>query len=177
MGSACAPRSVAVDTSPVVRIDTSMVPATSNQNLTVDLDTSKEVRSAVKSAGAQILVGDVRLWNIHHGQRLVGALQLATLKSRVDPRRSEDRDEIVSQVLGGHTRQLLIGGLPVWTVPDDGTARQIFVFFGARSLGVLQVKGVDINANELADDLIHKIASRPAWQPLAPQDYERKTSQ
>ncbi len=175
-GSACADRIPKLDTSAPVPVDVGLVPGKSNQDLTVDLDTSKEVRSALKSTGSQVLVGDVRLWNIHHGQRLVGALQLATLKQRIDPRRADDRNEIVTQVLGSRPRQLVIGGVPVWTVPDDGTARQIFVFFGARSFGVLQVKGVEINAGELADDLIHKIASQPGWHPLAPQDYEKKAS-
>jgi hypothetical protein len=158
-----------------VAVDVTLVPAkTAEQNLTVDLDTTTEVRDAIKSVGPQVLVSDARMWNIHHGQRLVGALELASLRKRVDPRRPDDRDRIVGQILGSHTRLLQINGLPVWTVVNDGTARQIFVWFGARNLGVLQIKGDGVNAGQIADDLIRRIVSQPGWHALAPQDYKRK---
>jgi hypothetical protein len=166
---------VTLDRSPLVPVDVTLVPTkTAEQDLTVDLDTTTEVRSALRSVGPQVLVSDVRMWDIHHGQRLVGALELATLKRRVDPRRADDRDRIVGQILGSHTRELQINGLPVWNVLNDGTARQIFVWFGARNLGVLQVKGDGFNPGQIADDLIRRIVSKPAWHALAPQDYRRR---
>jgi len=175
-GAGCAPRTPKPDRSPIVPVDVALVPTTVKaQDLTVDLDTTTEVRQAMRSVGPQVLVGDIRLWDIHHGQRLVGALELATLKPRVDPRKPEDRDPLVGQILGSHTKQIQVNGLPVWTIPDDGTGRQVFVWFGARSLGVLQVKGEGINPGQLADDLIPRIASQPGWHPLAPQEYRRKT--
>ena len=172
LASGCAARDVVPDTSPVTPISTDLVPASlPAQKLTIDLDRSKEVKKAVQSAGPQVLVGDARLWNIHRGQRLVGALQLATLKKRVDPRRATDRQAIISQVLGGRARQIQVDGLPVWTVPDDGAGRGIYVWFGARSFGVLQLKGTDIQPAAVADALVHQIASRPAWRALPPQAY------
>jgi hypothetical protein len=174
--SACAPRTPQVDRSPIVPVDAALVPATTTgPELTVDLDTTTEVRDAVKSVGPQVLVSDAQMWDIHHGQRLVGALEVATLKKRVDPRRQDDRDRIIGQILGSHTRQIQVDGLPVWTILDDGTARQVFVWFGARNFGVLQVKGEGINPGQIADVLIRQIASKPAWHPLAPQDYRRRT--
>lgn len=174
-GSACAARTLPPDRSPIVSVDVALVPAnTTGDNLTVDLDTTTEVRDAMRSVGPQVLVSDARMWDIHHGQRLVGALELATLKPRVDPRRPDDRDRIVGQILGSHTRQIQINGLPVWTVLNDGTARQIFVWFGARNLGVLQIKGDGVNPGPIADDLIRRIVSQPGWHALAPQEYRRK---
>lgn len=168
----CAARDVVPDTSPVTPISTDLVPASlPAHKLTIDLDRTKEVRNALRSAGPQVLVGDARLWNIHRGQRLVGALQLATLKKRVDPRREKDREAIIAQVLGGRARQIQVDGLPVWTIPDDGAGRGIYVWFGARSFGVLQLKGTDIQPGAVADALVHQIASQPAWRALPPQAY------
>lgn len=170
----CAARDVKPDTSPVVPVVTGLVPASlPAQKLTIDLDRSKEVRSAVRSAGPQVLVSDARLWNIHRGQRLVGALQLATLKKRIDPRRAGDRQAIIGQVLGSRAREIQVDGLPVWTVPDDGAGRGIYVWFGARTFGVLQLKGAEIQPAAVADELVHRIASQPAWQALPPQAYGR----
>jgi hypothetical protein len=175
-GGACADRTPQLDTSPPVPVVTDMVPtAVESQQLTVDLDETREVRSAVKQVGAQVLVSDARVWNLHHGQRLVGALQLATLKKRVDPREDADRRDIIGQILGGRARQIQVGGVPVWTIPDDGAHRSIYVWFGGHAFGVLQVKGDDINGGAIADELIHAIATQPAWQALPPQAYERKS--
>ena len=175
-GGACAPRTPQPDRTPLVPVPVAIVPPTvTGQDLTVDLDTTTEVAEAIKSVGPQVLIGDGRLWDIHQGQRLVGALELATLKKRVDPRRPDDRDGIIGQILGSHTRQIQIDGLPVWTIVNDGTARQMFVWFGAANLGVLQIKGDGVNAGQIADDLIRRIASQPAWHTLAPQEYKRRT--
>lgn len=175
-GGACAARTPKLDTSPPVPVVTQIVPtAVESQQLTVDLDTTREVRSAVRQVGAQVLVSDARVWNLHRGQRLVGALQLATLKKRVDPRVDADRRDIIGQILGGRAREIEVGGVPVWTIPDDGAHRGIYVWFGAHAFGVLQVKGDDINGGAIADQLIHAIATQPAWQALPPQAYERKS--
>ena len=45
------------------------------QNLTIQANTTDEVKDAVKSVGPQLLVSDARLWELHLGGRaLVGQL-------------------------------------------------------------------------------------------------------
>lgn len=171
----CAARTPALDRSAVVPVDAALVPpALRDQGLTIDLDTTTDVRDAMRSIGPQLLVSDARMWDVHHGQRLIGALELATLKKRVDPRRRADRDRVIGQILGSHTRQIQVDGLPVWTITDDGSARRIYTWFGARSFGVLQLKGDDLNLGQIADTLVQQIASQAGWHALAPQDYRRK---
>jgi hypothetical protein len=168
----CAARDVGIDRTPGAAVPTDLVPAgLPAHQLTIDADATTDVRDAIAAAGPQLLVGDARMWDIHLGQRLVGALQLSTLRSRVDPRRQEDRDAIVGQALGSRARQVLVRGLPVWTVPDDGAKRGVYVWFGAHTFGVLQIKGDGVDTGAVADELISHIAAQPGWQALPPQAY------
>lgn len=141
--------------------------------LTLQLDATKDVQQAVASVGRQILTSDVKFWQIHAGERLVGALQLATLKSRVDPSRSADRDNILSQVLVGPSEQIHLHGLPVWTTPtSDASPRALYLWFGEHDFGVLQLQSRDVDATKVAESLITHVVTQPAWHALPPQAYE-----
>ena len=173
----CAARDVALDRTPGTPVPADLVPASlPSFKLTVDPDATPDVKAAIAAAGPQVLVGDARMWDLHLGQRLVGALQISTLRKRIDPRRAEDRDAIVVQSLGSRARRIVVGGLPVWTVPDDGSKRGVYVWFGARSFAVLQLKADGLDAGAVADDLIGQIARRPSWHALPPQAYETKST-
>ena len=146
-------------------------PSLPAEGLTLLPNTSAEVKDAISSVGPQVLVSEARLWEIHLGSRLVGALQVATLKRRVNPADARDRAAVIGQVLQGRRQQITVRGLPVWTTPNDGASRAVYVWFGAHAFGVLQLKGEGITPNQVADDLIPQLASQPAWQPLPPQAY------
>jgi len=149
-----------------------LVPAAlPSEGLTIQPNTTLEVRQAIASVGPQLLVSDARLWELHLGAQLVGALQLATLKERIDPAHAADRNAIIGQILPGETEEIDINGLPVWTTPDDGSDRSLFIWFGAHIFGVLQLKGDGVDPPRVADDLIGHIAAAPAWQALPPQAY------
>src|SRR4051794_37574975 len=92
--SACATNLKTV-TEPVRPVPGGIVPASlPAEGLTVLPNTSDEVKQAISSVGPQLLVSDARLWEIHLGARLVGALQVATLKRRVDPVSAKDRNAV-----------------------------------------------------------------------------------
>jgi hypothetical protein len=154
-------------------LSATIVPAAlPDQKLTLQLDTTQDVQQAVRSVGRQILTSDVKFWQIHEGQRLVGALQLATLKSRVDPARAADRNNILSQILVGASEQVHLHGLPVWTTPtSDASPRAVYVWFGEHDFGVLQLQSHDIDAAKVAESLITHVVTQPTWRALPPQAY------
>lgn len=171
--SACA-TGVKTGAEPVRPVPAGIVPSElPGEELTLQPNTSVEVKDAISSVGSQLLVSDARLWELHLQSRLVGALQVATLKRRVDPSKAADRNAVIGQVLEGRRQQIVVKGLPVWTTPNDGASRAIFVWFGSHTFAVLQLKGDGISPNQVADDLIPRLASQPAWQPLPPQAYTR----
>jgi hypothetical protein len=143
------------------------------ENITIQADETKDIRQAVQSAGPQILTSDVKFWEIHSGPRLVGALQLSTLKSRVNPAHAADRSNIISQVLLGPSQEIYIDGLPVWTTPSGGSPRAIYIWFGQHDFGVLQLQAQDVNSSLVSTDVITDIVSHPAWQALPPEDYSQ----
>ncbi len=162
----------------VVRVvPAAIVPADLPGNgLTVLPSTSNEVTTGEKAQGPRLLVGDTKLWELHLGQRLVGALQLSTLRRRVNPAKAADRDAIIGQIVGVRVQRLTFKGLRVWgngntTAKSGATDRAIYVWFGAHTLAVLQLKGADIAPPKVAAELIPKIASQPAWQALPPSAF------
>ena len=148
-------------------------PSLPAESLTLQPNTTKEVEQAVRSVGPQLLASSVELWEIHSGARLVGALQLSTLKSRVHPSRVGDRNSVIDQILEGPSEELDIDGLPVWTAPGGAASgRAIYIWFGAHAFGVLQMTPQGVDPSQVANDLITKIATQKAWQALPPQDYQ-----
>jgi hypothetical protein len=166
--SAPTPTQVAPPLSP------SIVPASlPAQSLTLQLDLTKDIQQAVTSVGAQNLASDVKFWEIHSGQRLVGALQLATLKSRVNTAQAADRNNIISQILEGSSEEIHINGLPVWTTATSSTSpRALYVWFGNHDFGVLQLQSNVVDASTVSTSLISEVATQPSWQALPPQAYE-----
>jgi hypothetical protein len=154
-------------------LSATVVPAALPEHrLTLQLDTTKDVQQAVRSVGSQILTSDVKFWQIHSGERLVGALQLATLKSRVDPAKAADRNTILTQILVGQNEQIHIHGLPVWTTATSSDSpRAVFIWFGEHEFGVLQLQSRDVDATRVAESLITRVVTQPAWQALPPQAY------
>ena len=154
-------------------LSTTIVPtALPDHKLTLQLDSTRDVQQAVKSVGQQILTSDVKFWQIHEGERLVGALQLATLKSRVNTATSADRNNILSQILVGPSEQIHVHGLPVWTTPTNGASpRAVYIWFGEHDFAVLQLQSHDLDAAKVAESLITDVVTSSAWRALPPQAY------
>jgi hypothetical protein len=142
--------------------------------LTLHINNDKDTTDAFETAGPNALVGDGKVWEIRIGERLVGALEIATVKSRVNPAREKDRKAILGQILPGTTERIDILGQPVWTAKGDTKTKAVYVFFGAHMLGVLQLKGKGIEINTVSSDLISRVTSQPLWEALPPEVFEDK---
>jgi hypothetical protein len=141
--------------------------------IVVQPNTAKEITDALASPGPKSLVVEARMWELRKGDRLVGALQVATLDSRrVDTALAEDRDAIRSQILAGDPSELAIADLPVWSVKDGD--RVLDVWFGRQVLCVLQVKEKDIDHEDALTELVTAIANAKDWPELPPEAFEEK---
>jgi hypothetical protein len=139
--------------------------------LTLHLNDDPDTNDAFKTAGPTSLVGEGKVWEIRDGARLVGAVELATLKRRVNPGVEKDRRAILGQILPGATERIDLAGQPVWTAKADGAAKAIYVFFGAHILGIVQLKGKGIQPSAISADLINRITAQPAWGALPPEAF------
>lgn len=154
-----------------------IVPTTlTDFGLTLQPNTDQETADAFTTAGPNALVGDGKVWELRAADRLVGALQLSTLKSRVNPAREADRKAVLGQILPGTNERIDIAGQPVWTAKGSQT-KAMYVFFGAHSLGILQLKGKGLEVDRISADLIARIASQPLWDALPPEVFEDKPAE
>jgi hypothetical protein len=142
--------------------------------LTLHINADKDTTDAFATAGPNALVGDGKVWELRAADRLVGALEIATLKTRVDPAKEKDRKAILGQVLPGNTERIEVVGQPVWTAKGDSKTKAVFVFFGAHMLGILQLKGKGIEINTVSTDLISRVTSQPLWDALPPEAFDDK---
>lgn len=150
------------------RIPEQAVPArleVAGTSLTMQPSAPADVRRAFRSVGPTSLVDDGRVWELRDADRLVGLLQLATIKRRADTRKEEDRRAIRGQILTGEPTELDFSGVPVYQTTDG--ALSVFVWFGRQLLGTLTLKGVDADA--VSNDLVTRILQSRAW-PNLPAD-------
>lgn len=107
-------------------------------------------------AGDKSLVADGKLWELRRSDRLIGTLQISTLKNKVDLSDEKDRNAIVNQVMPGVSTKVTIDEIEVWTaVTPDKTS---FLWFGDRMFELLQIKvseGTEIaDAEPLVEELV-----------------------
>jgi hypothetical protein len=137
--------------------------------LTIQPNTAPETSDAFASVGRPSLVTEGRVWEVRQGDRLVGALELATLGRRADTRRGDDRLAIRQQILPGEPAELDFFGTPVYQAKDG--ERNVYLWFGRQVFGVLQLKGtVDVDA--VANELITVILQDERWPGLPPETFE-----
>jgi hypothetical protein len=166
---ACSARPLPLDRS-TTPVPQEIVPAKlAAENLTLQVNDEPENVAVFKNAGPRSLIGDGRIWELRSGERLVGTLQLSSLRSRVNPARPQDRRALL-RILPGATEKIDIAGQPVWA--EEGGGKAIFVFFGARSLGVLQLKSSGVSLSAVPDELIGAIVREPLWDALPPEAFE-----
>lgn len=138
--------------------------------LTVQPNTSPEISAAFRSVGPTSLVRDGGVWEVRSGDLLVGALELATLRTRADTRKEADRLAIRRQVFAGEPTELDFFGVPVYEARDG--QRTIFLWYGRQVFGVLQLKGTDLDPDAVANELVTVILQDKRWPGLPPDDFE-----
>jgi hypothetical protein len=155
----------------VPAIPEAVVPASlESAGLTIHANRSDEIDEAFASVGPRSLVVDGQLWEIRQGDRLVGALELASLEPRADTRKAKDR-EAIHGILPTEPAELDFFGTPVYQAKDG--AFSIYLWFGRQLFGVLQLKG-DLDPDVVADELITIVLQDERWPGLPPEVFEEE---
>ena len=129
----------------------SIVPAALGQGtLSVAEDTKARKRFAV--AGSKSLVSEGRLYTIRQGMTLVGALQVATVKPKLNLSCEKDRKSVASNLLPGSKQTINIARTDVIT--SDTNDKTLFVWFDRELFEVLQLKGSRIDPDAIINELV-----------------------
>ena len=137
--------------------------------LQLHLNTAPETAAAFDQDKSRSLISDGQLWEIRRNDRLIGTLEIATVKPGIDLTRGSVRNHFTAPILVGATSSLRLAGQEVATVTrDDGVST--LVWFGRGLFEVVQVKDQRVTGPELAQAIIEHQQTRPEWSPL-PQLY------
>jgi hypothetical protein len=150
------------------RVPTALAPsALMAGSLTVGLDAKAE--KAFKRIAPKALIADGHLWTSRGaGDRLVGTLQVATLRPDVDLTYREDRQEVIDTVLPGARVSITVAGLDVTRSKGDDQ-KTVFVWFGDGLFQVLQLKpsrAVPFDPEALLTEVVTYQKAQPQWKPV-----------
>jgi hypothetical protein len=138
-------------------------------SLTLHLNTAPGTVAAFRQGKKESLIDQGQLWEIRRKDRLVGTLEIATVKSDVDLSKRKVRDQFTTPILVGARNDIRLLGQEVDMVQGDGGLSTL-VWFGKGLFLVLQAKDPLIAGPDLAKAIIEHEQSRTEWQPL-PQLY------
>lgn len=116
------------------------------------LDEFKEGAQRIASAGPQSMVAEGRVWEIRRGTTLVGALQVSTLKPRVDVTSAKQRATLAGLVLSGSVQRIETLGVEV--VAARTADKVVYLWFGDQLFEVLQVKGAGVNPEAMLKSIL-----------------------
>jgi len=145
-------------------VATELAPAAVGGDLELYESTGDEIVAAFANAGEESLVSDGRLWEIRKGARLVGALQISTVKPKVDLAEARRRDAIVDEVLVGSYDRIRVGDVEVYT--SAANDKVVYLWFGESLFQVLQLKGDELDHEQVLADLVEHQDGLDAWRPL-----------
>jgi hypothetical protein len=132
-------------------------------------NTARDTLAAFRQDPKDALISDGKLWEIRRGDRLIGTLEIATVKPDVNLARPSVRKNFTAPILVGATSDIRLDGQEVATVDsDDGVST--LVWFGRGLFEVLQLKDTVVTGPQLATAIIQYQQTRPEWSPL-PQLY------
>jgi hypothetical protein len=137
--------------------------------LTIQPNHTDEIAGAFASVGRRSLVLQGHVWEVRQGDKLVGALELATLKPRADTRKESDR-RAINRILPTQPAELDFFGVPVFQAKDG--ERSIYLWFGRQVFGVLQLKGTNLDPEAVADELITIVLQDSRWPGLPPEAFQ-----
>jgi hypothetical protein len=126
------------------------------------------VTKTFANAGDHSLVADGQLWELRKNDRLLGALQLSTLVPKSDMSDARQRGAIVRQVMSGSVEQFDVNGVPVWTTAANDKA--VYLWFGRSMYSVLSLKGSELDAEAIANEVVGFQSASAAWEPIVVDD-------
>jgi hypothetical protein len=134
-------------------VPTELVPeALESGKLRVIQNEADSTKKAFQRGGAHVLIADGGLWEIRDGQRLVGALEVATVKNRVNLARRKVRRTIVRNVMPARMQRLDVGDLTVYSTKSND--KIVYMWFGKKSFQILQLKGSALDPEALLNEIV-----------------------
>jgi hypothetical protein len=156
---------------PLAKVPVDLAPASvSAGTIKLYAKTDRATARAFADAGEKSLQADAKLWELRQGDRLVGALQITTVVPKLDLRKDKDRDSLLRQVMIGSVEQLAVGDLPVWVTSAND--KVVYMWFGQGLFEVLQLKGSQLQPEQVLTDLVKFQEQTKAWEPLPPEVFE-----
>lgn len=144
-------------------------PSLLSGSLHLYLNTAPDTLAAFRQDRKDALISDGKLWEIRRADRLVGTLEIATVKPDVNLARPSVRDNFTKPILVGAVSDIRLSGQEVATVSsDDGVST--LVWFGRGLFEVLQLKDSVLTGPQLAQAIIQYQQTRREWSPM-PQLY------
>jgi len=111
------------------------------------------------------LISDGQLWEIRRADRLIGTLEIATVKPGVNLAKSSVRSSFTTPILIGAQSDIRLSGQEVATVSsEDGVST--LVWFGRGLFEVVELKDTVVTGPQLATAIIQWQQTRPEWSPL-----------
>lgn len=138
-------------------------------SLTLHVNTAPRTLAAFREGKKDSLIDEGQLWEIRRKDRLVGTLEIATVKPDIDLTKRKVREQFTTPILVGARNDIRVLGQEVNMVEGEGGLSTL-VWFGQGLFLVLQVKDPLVAGPDLAKALIEHEQSRTEWQPL-PQLY------
>ena len=103
------------------------------------LEEYKPGADRIAAAGSRSMISEGRVWQIRRGTTLVGALQVSTLKPRVDVTNAKERDNLAGLIMSGAVQRIHVSGIEV--VMAKTQDKVVYLWFGSQMFQVLQLKG------------------------------------
>jgi len=129
------------------------------------LNSAPDTLAAFHQNEHDALISDGKLWEIRRADRLIGTLEIATVKHDVNLERPSVRDNFTKPILVGAVSDIRLAGQEVATVASDDGVSTI-VWFGRGLFEVLQLKDTVVTAPQLAQAIIQYQQTRREWSPL-----------
>ena len=152
-------------------VPTALAPATVlNGSLGLHLNTNPSTTKAFEQGAKSSLIDDGRLWEVRRKDRLIGTLEIATVKAKVNLAKESTRADFTDPSLVGARSDIRLLGQEVSVVDGGDGGLSTLIWFGKGLFVVLQVKDKLVTGPDLATAIIQYLQSRPEWEPL-PQLY------
>lgn len=141
-------------------------------NLSTALNTDEATLGVFANVGPRSLSADSQVWELRRGDKLVGALQITTLLNKVDLTDASQRDDIIGQILPTTPADFNVAGVHVWAA-EGARGKVVYVWFGEGMFEVLQVKGRDLDAEDVLRDVIDHQLDAETWRGLPPEFFKK----
>jgi hypothetical protein len=153
-GGACGGRDAVAQT-PAKKVPLNIVPAElpgAAGDSALTLAEYKQGAARINKAGGRSMVVDGRVWEIRRGSTLVAALQVSTLRPKVDLSKAEQRSKLASLVVSGSVQKITVSGIEV--VASRAADKVVFLWFGNQLFEVLQIKGAGVNPETMLKSIL-----------------------